>query len=176
MFRLRMRTTKKFMDTRQCTRCLLIKTLDEFPKYYNDGKTLHRKYCTSCKSNDSSKWYYSHQERVSERRKYLHDYYRNLVIEGYGGKCACCGESEPMFLSVHHVNGGGGKARKNGTERTGKPLYYKIVKLGFPEEYQLLCHNCNMADGIYGICPHKYVGYDERKKRETEEWLHGLRH
>lgn len=26
---------------------------------------------------------------------------------------------------------------------------------GYPDGFQTLCHNCNMAKGFYGICPHK---------------------
>lgn len=33
---------------------------------------------------------------------------------------------------------------------------YRAVELaGFPPTYRLLCHNCNMARGLYGTCPHE---------------------
>jgi Recombination endonuclease VII len=55
---------------------------------------------------------------------------REELIQSLGGKCACCGESEIKFLAVDHVNG---KAQP---------------------ERQVLCHNCNLAKGFYGQCPH----------------------
>jgi hypothetical protein len=32
----------------------------------------------------------------------------------------------------------------------------KVKAAGYPKDrYQLLCHNCNMAKGFYGLCPHQ---------------------
>jgi hypothetical protein len=76
---------------------------------------------------------------------------RAEILEAYGSKCACCGESTPEFLSIDHVEGGGYEHRK----RRGPNCVLRDVKLeGFPPKYQLLCHNCNMAKGLYGRCPH----------------------
>ena len=34
-------------------------------------------------------------------------------------------------------------------------LLYKILRArGFPLGYRVLCHNCNLARGFYGYCPH----------------------
>ena len=30
-----------------------------------------------------------------------------------------------------------------------------IKKNNFPKGFQILCHNCNVAKGIYGECPHE---------------------
>lgn len=66
--------------------------------------------------------------------------------------CSCCGETEIKFLAIDHVDGGGTIHRKAiGTSN----MCYWIKKNGFPEGFQILCHNCNMAKGFYGICPHK---------------------
>lgn len=78
---------------------------------------------------------------------------RGIVIDAYGGKCACCSEAERRFLAIDHVNGGGHKERRR--IGSGAALYNKIIGLKFPPEYQVLCHNCNMAKGLYGQCPHK---------------------
>jgi hypothetical protein len=29
-----------------------------------------------------------------------------------------------------------------------------LARNGFPDGYRVLCHNCNMALGQYGYCPH----------------------
>lgn len=34
---------------------------------------------------------------------------RSEMIAAYGGCCACCGETEPAFLSLDHIGGGGGR-------------------------------------------------------------------
>ena len=74
------------------------------------------------------------------------------AIKNYGGKCACCGESEMNFLCIDHIGGGGNKHRKEITTKSiGEWLYVNK----YPKGFQVLCHNCNMAEGIYGICPHK---------------------
>lgn len=79
---------------------------------------------------------------------------RQLVLDGYGGKCACCGEAERVFLCLDHVNGGGNQHRKSkGFSTSG--LYRHVRDLGFPKEFQLLYHNCNFAKWSMGKCPHQ---------------------
>ena len=82
---------------------------------------------------------------------------RTEVLVAYGGKvpkCACCGETEVMFLGIDHVNGGGTKHREE-LKRRGTGLYYVLRQQGYPRGFQVLCHNCNLAKGFYGECPHK---------------------
>ncbi|MBY0458284.1 MAG: hypothetical protein K2V38_13165, partial [Gemmataceae bacterium] len=55
-------------------------------------------------------------------------------------------------MVIDHVNGGGGKERRE--RGTGEVFYYWLVSQGFPEGYRVLCVNCNHALGIYGYCPH----------------------
>lgn len=77
------------------------------------------------------------------------------VIDGYGGKCSCCGESHPEFLSIDHINGNGKEHRK----LVGTRLYAILIREGFPKDnYRLLCMNCNFAIGHFGYCPHQKDG------------------
>lgn len=70
--------------------------------------------------------------------------------------CACCDESEYKFLCIDHINNDGAKDRRdNPSHATGRGLYTRLIKEGYPEGYQLLCFNCNMAKGIHGKCPHE---------------------
>lgn len=85
----------------------------------------------------------------------LKDYWAKIrlsVIEAYGSKCACCGETHKEFFAIDHIQGGGTREKKKyGT----RPLYKRIIKEGFPKDkYQILCHNCNMSFGFHGYCPH----------------------
>lgn len=77
---------------------------------------------------------------------------KKQVFEAYGGfKCACCGETEEVFLSIDHINGGGGKHRRE----IGNGLYGWLKKNNFPPGFQVLCMNCQRGKYICGICPHQ---------------------
>lgn len=80
---------------------------------------------------------------------------RDKVLTAYGRKCACCGESEVRFLAVDHIEGKGNQHRLSVGGNKKSPILRWLIKHNFPPEFQLLCHNCNMATYIYGICPHK---------------------
>ena len=34
-------------------------------------------------------------------------------------------------------------------------IYRWLIKHKFPSGIQILCHNCNLAKGYYGSCPHQ---------------------
>lgn len=89
-------------------------------------------------------------EQARSRAKYYR--YRMAVLDHYGGKCACCRESNYAFLSLDHI-GGGGKAHR---ARFGNShgIYRDLARQGFPTGFQILCHNCNQAKSSWGICPH----------------------
>jgi hypothetical protein len=79
---------------------------------------------------------------------------KQLVINAYGGVCACCSEDRLFFLSVDHVNGDGADDRKV-VASPGAGFYYHLKRLGFPQDgrYQVLCFNCNLAKKNNAICP-----------------------
>ncbi len=80
------------------------------------------------------------------------------VFAAYGGyRCNCCGESEPMFLSVDHIYNDGNQMRKNKVHPTsGSAFYAWIVRNKFPPGFQILCMNCNTGKHKNGgICPHQ---------------------
>lgn len=91
------------------------------------------------------------------------------VFAYYGGKCICCGESNLGFLTLDHVNGGGTAHRKAYSSH-GR-LYANVRKLGFPNDFQILCMNCNWGrhrQGRNGICPHKDTTYLSPPTQEEE--------
>ena len=115
------------------------------------GDDLHKR-CSSCRSK-RKEWYATSETkdkmyaRSRERKR--------LIVDYYGGKCTCCGESELAFLALDHIEGGGNIHRKE-LQRYGSSFYDWIINNNFPEGFQILCHNCN--HGKYsnrGICPHK---------------------
>jgi hypothetical protein len=105
----------------------------------------------------------THKDSVYKRNKKYKDKNRELVrqkendrklrqkllfIEMYGGKCLCCGEIRPEFLTVDHIKG------QKRTKRETKP-FVKAIKEYSPNVYRILCFNCNQAIGYYGYCPHQ---------------------
>ena len=83
---------------------------------------------------------------------------RDQVFAAYGGyKCACCGETEQMFLSIDHIDNNGAEERKSGLYAgSGYSFYRWLRKTGFPSGYQVLCMNCNVGKHKNGgVCPHQ---------------------
>lgn len=122
--------------TRRCPACKQVLPVTEFrvERGMKDGRSC---WCRSCSAK-------RHQELRIE------------VLGHYAGgqpACACCKEMILEFLSVDHVNGGGSEHRKVGLK--GATIYRWLKKEGYPEGYQVLCHNCNQAKGFYGECPHQ---------------------
>lgn len=83
---------------------------------------------------------------------------REDVLTHYGKQCQCCGEETSEFLCIDHINGDGAAHRKV----VRGSMYVWLKKNNFPDGFQVLCHNCNMAKGIYGECPH------QRRELENE--------
>ena len=104
--------------------------------------------------NEAQKKYQSkvlNTERFKAKQQRWRTKLKSIVFEAYGNKCACCGETEPKFLEIDHVNNDGATDHRR-LER----LLVWIKKNNFPSDYQILCSNCN--HGRYrngGICPHK---------------------
>lgn len=123
-----------------------------------------------------------HREYLRERRKTHREQfkesqrrtYQSLRIEVLGHfssdgipRCACCGETEIEFLHIDHVNGDGADHRRRVKAETGKTLggtgmLYWLRDNNYPDGFQVLCANCNLAKRVNNICPH------ERRRREAQ--------
>ena len=81
--------------------------------------------------------------------------YRDDAFSAYGGySCACCGETNPKFLTIDHISNATREERKH--QKTGWLFYRWVKKQGYPLGYQVLCYNCNLGRARnQGICPHK---------------------
>ena len=108
-----------------------------------------------------------HQANPDKQAGYMKKYNLKLkrqVMDAYGGCCACCGETELVFLTIDHIEDNGAEHRRElGAKRTdggrwgsaGAPTYRWLRDNEFPEGFQVLCANCNC--GRYwngGLCPH----------------------
>lgn len=83
---------------------------------------------------------------------------RQQALDHYGGRCVCCGESEPAFLTFDHVHNDGNQMRRAIPQTDGgSALHYWLRRNGYPDTFQLLCSNCNLAKATQGTCPHASV-------------------
>ncbi len=126
-----------------CSKCKEIKPINRFAIRTDQGNKL-RKECKDC---------------TNKRINKLRANYRKQVFDHYGWVCKCCGENEPTFMVIDHINNDGYLDKmKYGRKRKliSKDLYYKIIFVEkFPKgKYQTLCHNCNFGKWDGRICPH----------------------
>lgn len=171
-----MRNDQDTID-RTCKKCGETKGLSEFPVYRVD--TGYRRYeCRACNdarvrkhheknkahrlnrarerySKDPSKyWPQVRKDRAKELARERLIVLRDKVFSHYGKTCACCGELNPLFLSIDHINNDGAEMRM--VHGVGVRLYRWLIKNGFPPGFQVLCLNCNIGKARNGgICPHK---------------------
>jgi hypothetical protein len=146
-------------DTSYCSKCEEAKPVSDFYlEKKKDGTRQPRTWCKLCWNAYQREYTKTHKFR---RRTAAKEYYRRLridVIEGYGSRCACCGDTTWEFLTLDHVNGGGNKHRKAGGSYAP---YFDAIQRNFPPDYRLLCYNCNCSRAFRGYCPH------ETDKREA---------
>jgi len=122
------------MATRVCARCGETKEEERFRRSFGDAR---KNVCKSCQA------------------VYEHTRIKLDMLEALGGKCACCGETNPLFLALDHVKNNGGEHRRQTHYQTHQTRRY-ARRLGWPkDEFQLLCHNCNFSKGHFGRCPHQ---------------------
>lgn len=152
-------------NTRQCTKCKQEKFWDDF-NIQSNGLNGRASICRECRKIHARKHYAENKEMIltddyrikaAENARINRSRMRQVVIEAYGGVCACCGESALEFLVIDHINGNGEKHRASlGCTTGGYPFYAKLKKMNYPfkDELRVLCANCNSSFGAYGYCPH----------------------
>lgn len=140
------------MDEKTCTACKETKPLTAFHKH-KTGKFGVNSQCKECACsrvrnyNDRD----NGTRRQAQKDKRLR--WKQETVDHYGGKCACCGETELVFLTFDHVDGGGRKHRES--EKIGGHLLLWLRRNGHPANFQVLCWNCNSAKHLLGTCPHQ---------------------
>lgn len=115
-----------------------------------------KKGCKSCleeKVSKTSKFSKNNREKINQYNLLN----KHIVIEKYGGKCNCCGESQILFLTIDHINNDGSNDRSN-KNYTTRSFYMKLKKEPIRDDIQVLCFNCNLGKSINGgVCPHKLL-------------------
>ena len=155
--------------TKSCPRCKRILPVEwyytrkETGKPYTPCKTCiikwQREYYADNRDHiikRMSKYAKRNRPRCNELSRQYNRKHRMLALQHYSNgkvECACCGEETLEFLALDHVNGGGGKHRRE--LGRGGAIFTRWLRTNkYPSGYQVLCHNCNAAKGYYGICPH----------------------
>ena len=134
---------------RRCTKCasLLPENADHFPIFTRRGESepIFEARCRECKKKQNQTRYIKSKLRV---------------LRHYSGgepRCECCGETVYEFLTVDHINGGGGKHRADIKKGKGgvSSIHLWLEAQSCPDGYRVLCLNCNASIGWFGYCPHQ---------------------
>lgn len=142
-----------------CYRCKLNKNISEFYKRSDSGAYLG--ICKKCRCIETRRFSKTLNGQIITKRKTLKWKYivREKVLQNYGYKCVCCGEQHREFLALDHINNDGAKQRRlifgmKGRSYNPSDFCNWLIKNNYPDNIQILCHNCNCAKQFYGVCPH----------------------
>lgn len=138
--------------TKKCSKCGIVKPFSEFYRH-KSYKLGISSWCRTCyRDGLRIRNGYPNPRPQGKTQKEWYKTKREQFLEMYGGKCACCGETEKDFLTIEHVRGQRGMIREG-----SNAAYRKSVKEYRPDLYEILCYNCNCAKGKLGYCPHNRV-------------------
>lgn len=110
--------------------------------------------CRDCRQEREREWNKNNPGRhAAFSRKQRRKLWQEAFLV-YGSSCSCCGETEPIFLTLDHVANDGAAVRK----RIGPQVNQILTDLkqrGWPPEVRIMCFNCNSGRHRNGgECPH----------------------
>jgi len=169
------------MECKVCSKCGMSKALTEFHKGRGECKACglkrHKEWRDRQGDEFRKKTLANHykwkatldeqelqefKQRAADNTRARNRYIKDVVYQAYGGyRCACCGETEPLFLSLDHIHNDGYQKRKSGDDGSGatlcNQLYMQFKRTGiWRDDIQVLCMNCQHGKARNGgICPHK---------------------
>lgn len=100
--------------------------------------------CYNCNCGSSSNNFICpHKKPVMLENLSLERRLHKAVLLKYGGVCNGCGETELGFLTIEHINGGGGREVQESFK--GKPYkFYRYLRDNLiRNDITILCYNCN---------------------------------
>lgn len=140
---------------RTCKTCGSEKPLEMFPM--ESGYRRHS--CQECyakRSREKSANYYARNRNARmEQMRVLYIEHKIGVLNHYGDRCSCCGETQPLFLTIDHIDNDGAAHRRKVGNSSHNNIYGWLVRNKYPAGFQVLCMNCNQGKHRNGgICPH----------------------
>ena len=78
-----------------------------------------------------------------------------MILDHYGPKCNCCGETTTEFLTLDHINNDGAVHKRSLNTKDSHAIKKWVVQNHFPDNFQILCYNCNCVRNTLGYCPHE---------------------
>ena len=146
-------------EVKTCVKCGETKLHDDFVKCKQNsmGRTTE---CKDCRAKAQVERYQNIPPEKRKRSPEVHAgvarRHKEAVFDHYGRECRCCGEDNPLFLTVDHIEPIG---TKNRYEQGQNKIYSFLRRKGFPEGFQILCFNCNCGRARNGgVCPHHEEG------------------
>jgi hypothetical protein len=150
------------MKLKLCTKCKKRKLATaKFFDYRTRQHLSFSSWCKACSHARTLAWRQRNPDYQRQRTRYYYQQAKKETLTHYCGgrspRCACCGETNLSFLGIDHINGGGIKHRAvlRLQNIVGGGIYRWLRDQGWPPGYRVLCNNCNIAIGFYGVCPHK---------------------
>lgn len=154
---------KKLSGKRQCTLCKKLLPLTEFGSWVDkrDNRAYRTSRCKPCARKVTREWNAAHKDYMAQKTRVWREELRTIVYKHYGDKCICCGEDNVLFLTIDHINNDGYLIRPRSSPGASRKVkisgqwYKHIITIGFPDDLQLLCYNCNCGKQRNGgVCPH----------------------
>lgn len=136
--------------SRKSLRCANCQRLMEQARRHRDPELWKKK-----SREKSSRGYRENPEIYRAAARRTRAKLRQEFIEVYGGKCTCCGEAEPAFLTLEHVRRDGAKHRALVGDYSDAVLRDLKKRMWPKDDYTILCFNCNRARWVMGRCPHE---------------------
>lgn len=73
---------------------------------------------------------------------------KKTVLSYYSGgspQCSKCNNEDIRVLALDHIYSNGAQSRKEKSNgQGGVPYYRALIKLNYPDGYQVLCSNCHI--------------------------------
>ena len=85
-----------------------------------------------------------HHQQLKEKGKKRREHIKKIILDHYSNGtmiCKKCGFNDIRALTIDHINGGGSSHRRE-LRAKGWNFYSKLIKDGYPDDYQVLCMNC----------------------------------
>lgn len=91
-------------------------------------------------------------EKHGAKSKQTYQKHRSACLEAYDGRCRCCGNGNPKYLQLDHIDDDGAEHRRLIFNGRGGSMWTWAYRNGFPDTLQLLCANCHQGKTVYGGC------------------------